>query len=69
MVHIGIHFGLLCPLLREQLKDYNIDEDDLMHFQLDADAIARLKVRGVIPDYMAAKARDRLLAKIAKSIK
>lgn len=68
MTEIGIHFGALAPSLAEQLKDYEINEDDLKHFQLDADAITRLVCRSLIPDSIAVKARQRLLKKIVNKL-
>jgi len=65
---IGIHFGALAPKLKEQLKSFQLDDMKLQHIQLDADAITRLLIRGLIPDSVAHKTRQKLIKNITKSI-
>lgn len=74
-MNIGIHFRALVPSLKEQLAPQleNIQEgiadEDLEHFQKDADAIVRLSVRGLITDSAKRSACQKLLKKIVKAIK
>ena len=63
---IGIHFGALAQLLADQLSGYNISPDLVEHYQMDADSITRLVVRGIIPAGEAEKARKRLVKKIGE---
>ena len=55
-----IHFGAFAPKLSEQGFADLIDANKLEHLQKDADAISRLSVRGIIPDSVVGKARERL---------
>lgn len=57
-----IRFGCLVPSLSDQGWD-----DDEGHFQDDADAIARLHVRGFLTETEVRKARARLGKAIAKA--
>jgi len=56
--HCGIEFGALAKPLYIQL---GIGEDLAFHWQLDADAISRLKIRGLLTDREARKAEQRLV--------
>ena len=62
-------FGALAPLLSEQLQWYSVPDETVKHFQMDNDAISRLRIRGLIPDSIADKAYDRLAKNIVKSIR
>jgi len=63
-----LHFGALAPKLKEQLKEFMVLPDDLEHAQLDADAITRLSIRGLITGSETLKARRKLGQKLDKAI-
>jgi hypothetical protein len=65
----AIYFGAMAPTLAEQLADYEYDKDEMKHLQFDADAVSRLAVRGVLTEGAASKARQRLVNRIAKSVR
>lgn len=52
-----IIFGAMVPSLKEQ----GIRAKNLEHYQLDADTITRLNLRGVLTDSEALKARKRII--------
>lgn len=64
-----IQMGAFAPSLSEQGFADLIDANTLDHLQKDADAISRLSVRGIIPDSVAGKARERLVRTIFGAIK
>jgi hypothetical protein len=70
---LTIEFGWMGPTLAEQRVAEFIDADTLDHFQKDADAISRLRVRSVITSSAGDKAYDRLsnriFAEVAKQVK
>lgn len=68
---ISLRFGPFAPPLGTQLRDQGVvlPVDDLGHFQADADAITRVKVRGLLPDAQAEKCRIKLLRAIGKAVK
>jgi len=69
--YIGIKIGALAPPITEQLKELNLPDDKLaqLHpFDLDAKAITRLYVRGIIIDTECDKVGKRLAKKIAEAL-
>jgi hypothetical protein len=64
---VVIRFGALSPKFSEQPIGALIPKDDLKHFQLDADAITRLKVRGILPVGQADGAYRRLAKVMTKA--
>jgi len=62
-----IEFGVFAPKLREQLKNTNISKEQLKHFDLDADAINRLLIRGVLTVSQTEQARKKLLKRIVNN--
>lgn len=58
-----IRMGALAPKLSEQIP--GLPE----HFDRDADAITRLKIRGLLTDAEGDKARKRLIKAIEKDLK
>ncbi len=59
----GLRFGALSPSLAEQLADViSTDEqrEKIAHLDRDADAVTRLKLRGLIAEGVANKARGRI---------
>lgn len=58
-----IRFGAMAPYLSEQIP--GLDEQ----YDIDADCITRLHIRGILPDAETHKARKRLLKKIEKHYK
>ncbi len=65
---MDITLGALEPKLKTQLSSAKIKPDDLNHLQLDADAITRCHLRGLLGDAETTKARKRLMRKIAIAI-
>lgn len=56
-------FGALAPLLADQLASLIVTDaqrNEVEHLDRDAQAVARLVVRGLIADSTAKKARDRI---------
>ena len=54
-----VKLGALCPDLKEQGWD-----DENGHLQKDADAISRLRIRGILSEPEARRARDRLVKRL-----
>lgn len=67
---IAIKYGALAPKLRDQISDagFMAYYGDVAEWQHDADAIARLMVRGLLKDSEIATARKRLTKIIAAGI-
>jgi hypothetical protein len=67
---LKLRFGAMAPLLKDQLKEqkFSVCEEEIKHFQKDADALIRLKVRGIIPAGEVEKATKRLIKKIREHI-
>jgi len=68
MKTLDISFGAMVPSLKEQIGGLLDDEYMLAHFQLDADALVRVHMRGLIPDSQIDAARNRLFKKIQKAV-
>jgi hypothetical protein len=64
----SIEFGWAATPLAEQLAGRGLNADDIAHWQLDADAVSRIKVRGLLPDREGRKAYDRLAKKIGRAL-
>ena len=68
-----IHFGAFAPPLYKQLEsqgfEFEWQQQAWMSLQLDADAIVRLCVRGIITDSQAVAARKKLMKKIEQTLK
>ena len=65
----GLYFGALAPKLIDQLPDAaDILGSRMDPYQKDADAITRLKVRGIMSDNEAHRARTRLVKAIGKAL-
>lgn len=64
-----ITFGALAPDLSEQLAGCGLPSDALRHFDLDAEAIVRLSIRGYLSDSATLKARQRLMREIERMAK
>jgi hypothetical protein len=64
---ISVVFGAKSPPLSEQLAGFDLDPEKIKHWQKDADAIARLSVRGILSESETEKARKRLVNRIARS--
>lgn len=61
---ITIRMGALSPKISEQLAGCGLDEQKLEMIDKDADAIARLVIRGYITPSQAEKARGKLMKTI-----
>lgn len=70
MGKVTIAFGWMNPPLAEQLSSQGLgfDAEDVAHHQKDADAISRLRVRGVITTSEGDRAYDRLAKRVWKSV-
>ena len=66
MRKLSIHLGALAPPLSEQLAGL-ADPDTLAHFDRDAEAIARLAVRGLLTGAEKEAAYKRLVKAITKA--
>jgi len=64
---LAIDFGALCPKISEQLRAQKLQAPNpqIEGWQLSADAITRLNINGILPDFQARQARQRLFKKIA----
>jgi len=65
---LSITFGSMCEPIAKQLAQQGrtIPADKLDHIQMDADAIARLVVRGIITEASARRARQKVFLRIKK---
>jgi len=68
IVKLKLEFGAMAPLLETQLghQGLRITAGPLRHLQKDADALARLSVRGVLSEKETTYARGRLMKTILK---
>lgn len=68
----GIHFGALAPKIGEQLTKQGVDwsgaASELTHIQRDADALARLAVRGYIPGGQRRQLHKKLIKRIDEAL-
>lgn len=67
---LRLRFGAMTPKLRDQIADagFMAFYGDVAEWQVDADAISRLMIRGLLTDSETAAARKRLLKIIAGGI-
>ena len=65
-MNLSLQFGAMAAPIAEQLADQDLTGNAhlVQHFQRDADAIARLQIRGLLPDSATQNARKRLLKRI-----
>ena len=68
--NVGIHFGCLADPLEDQLTQQGLrfKKEDVEHFQLDMEALDRLRVMGLIVDSQAEKVRQKLHKKIVAHV-
>lgn len=64
--YVSIHLGAFAPRISQQVK--GMDPKVGLHFDRDAEAIVRLKVRGLLSDGEGNRAGQRLVDKIAKHL-
>ena len=64
---LSIHFGAFANPLVKQLMGLRFRLPDVGHWQKDADAIVRLRIRGFLSEAETSRARDRLSKKIVKA--
>ena len=71
MKKLSISFGAFADQIIKQLtvQSYDAPASKIAHFQQDADAICRLRIRGVLTDGEAHKANGRLFKMICKVAK
>jgi hypothetical protein len=62
---MDLQFGMLADPLHQQL---GVEAAGVEHFQRDADAIARLHVRGVLSDAETHRARKRLIKRLNETL-
>jgi hypothetical protein len=67
---VELSLGALSPRLEEQLRKQGkwVEAAKLDHYQRDADAISRLRVRGLLPDRAAYAARSKLINNLLKEM-
>lgn len=67
-MNLTLRFGALAPKIKNQLPPgVTIDAGNLEHFQLDADAITRLGVRGLISAVALKAARQKLMNRVVEA--
>lgn len=66
----GLHFGAICDPIAKQISGQQLkfDKSEVSHYQKDADAITRLRIRGYLPDSTLKKAQQKLFKKITKHV-
>lgn len=64
--NVNIAFGAMSPKIAEQLirQGFKFDAKDIEHFQKDADAIVRLRIRDLLPAGQVEKCYQKLVKKI-----
>lgn len=69
-INVKLAFGAMSPKISEQLdkQGFLYQEEDISHFQKDADAIVRLRVRGLLPEGQIEKCHQKLVKKIGQHI-
>lgn len=65
---LEIKFGSVAPRLKEQLSHFDLPEATVDWWQMDADAITRLRLRGLIDDDAAHRARVKLRDEIERRV-
>jgi hypothetical protein len=65
---MNISFGALAPALSEQLADSGLTTEQLEHFDKDADAILRLRIRGYLTDSAYLSAFKKLMKAIERKL-
>ena len=68
---VEISFGALSDPVGAQLKAQGLfaTKDDIEHWEKDRKALARLRVRGLLPDATAHAAERRLMKKIVAGVR
>ena len=67
MSELKIAMGAMSDSLTDQFKSQGFEPPkDIDHFQKDADAITRLKIRGLLTDSQSDSARKKLMKELAK---
>jgi hypothetical protein len=69
-VNLRISFGAMSKPLHEQIVEHGISvtEKEMSHYQKDAAAIVRLRIRGLLSDKETDNARNRLMKSIVKHL-
>ena len=69
-MHLKIEFEAMAPKIREQIKSAGLTADmvGITHCQLDADALTRLAIRGIIPESAVSSGRKKLLKHVLRYI-
>lgn len=69
-IDVKLRFGAMSPRISEQLEAQGLQykTDDIIHFQHDADAIVRLRVRGLLPASHVDKCFQKLHNKITSHV-
>ena len=62
---IVLHFGALCKPIHEQL---GVSKSLTVQAQLDADAVVRLRIRGVLTDSEGVKVEQRIINGLAREL-
>ena len=67
---VEIAFGALALTIGDQLQRQGLraTKDDIQHWEKDRKALARLRVRGLLPDATAERAGRRLMKRIVAGV-
>lgn len=68
MPTLNISLGALAPDLSKQLKDFDIDPEEIEHLEKDRKALDRVRIRGLVPRSQVVKAEQKLVNNIVKLI-
>jgi len=71
MKKFEMRFGAFVPTLAAQIEQqgFKLRRIDVAHHQRDVDAVTRLAVRGILSEAESRRARQRLVNRIAKTVK
>jgi hypothetical protein len=67
-IKLRIAFGAMSKPLHEQISEHGIPvtQDEMSHYQKDAEAITRLRIRGMLSDKEVGNTQIRLMKNIVK---
>jgi hypothetical protein len=69
-IKLRIAFGAMSKPLHEQISEHGIPvtQDEMSHYQKDAEAITRLRIRGMLSDKEVGNTQNRLMKNIVKHL-
>lgn len=68
--NLGLRFGGMAPSIADQLNEqgFLFSKSEVSHFQKDADAVTRLRIRGLIPAAQVDKSFNKITKLIAAHV-